>query len=192
MLTIRRCCLFVVAIVLLFSNCFQSVRADTIDVNSFTYRRPPGGPQFANDFRLTISGTFAGTQDPRSDQFPNVSVNPVNPANPGMQSARFSGNQLATGNAHTVGFRSTGNNPMPMGQFTDINGMDIPGAMTRSRALDNTLVSFVPMGGGFDTSLSLLNGFGSALAGTVNVYLEINFLGGVADAPHASTSRAGY
>jgi len=148
------------------------VSADTIDANSFTFTNALQQESPANDFHLTIKGNFVGT--PSSDVFPNRS-NPTNVQVPmPMGTVDFSGNSVALGSSANVKFQSTGNKPSPTGYFTK-DHTSVGDNPIMSKALDGTVVSFVPRLGGFDVTLSVFNEYGAPLSGSMEVLVNSGF-----------------
>ena len=146
----------------------------TIDSNSFTFdTNVPDIDSPANDFHLEIDGNFIGT--PSSDSFPNRTVtnNQGDDGTPTTATADFSGGTVKDEMSHNVKFKATGAFPSPRGQFT--KDRVIAGGVVKSKALDGTEVAFVPVNGGFDVSLNLLNDFGAPLTGSVEVFVNSGF-----------------
>jgi hypothetical protein len=140
----------------------------------------------ANDFELTIGGKFVGV--PKSDVFPNRSI--IDGATNGM--AIFSGDNLNNNGETNITFTSNAVRNAPAGffTFTDVNGkMTQISSVARSKALDGNTVVFNPTGGGYDSTLSLINDFGSTLTGSLTVYVNNGFSQGLFNLDDYATLR---
>jgi hypothetical protein len=150
-----------------------SASADTvIDADCFKFHTTvPDIESPANDFHLTITGQFVG--DPSSDAMPNRTT--TNDTVAGTGTSDFSGGTVLDGNKLCVKFKSAGGTaPSPTGYFTK-DHKPVGDSSVQSKALDNSVVSYMPASDGFYANLTLRNGFGVPLWGSVQVVVNSGF-----------------
>jgi hypothetical protein len=145
--------------------------SSTIDADCFTFKTEQPLDSPANDFHLTINGLFIG--DPTTDAMPNRNGIDVKTNGDGTitSTAHFKGGAVANGHKLCVKFKSSDRTPNPSGQFTK-DGNPV-GDVVKSLAVDDSSVSYMPTpSGGFYANLTLRNGYGVPLTGSVQVLVN--------------------
>jgi hypothetical protein len=147
--------------------------ADTINQNHIKWHDPTGNNRTATDFTMRLDTGVLFTKQPEatSDSQKWNSTNAVN-----QNSVTFSGVPLTNDSSVNVTYQiaeSGSGKPVT----TEFSFNDGPPQTLAVHSQDATLkdLSFVPTGTGFTVTLDIVNDFDTALAGTLNLYVNTGF-----------------